>query len=444
MSRLHRSFAAILCLSALTLFVHSTSAAAFKRVHAGQEAPSFTLPDLEGNPVSLDDHREGPLTIVTFWALWSPKSEPLLQDIQKILDEFGDKGLAVKAIAVNEDGENAPADFIEQVKGLIERHGLQFPVVVDQGMEEYTRWGVIATPSTAFLGKGLNVEYEFSGHPTSAYQDMRTEVMKALGIEEELAKVAKPKRERYHAEHRVLLNYGLTKTLFKRGQFSKALRKLKRVLTEDPNFPDAQALSGLIHLGLAQGGDAGAAQTARTAFDKAVELDATTPEGLIGQAHFALEDGDTAKALERAQEAVKYTEDEDLPQVGGTAEEVAEAAGETVGEAPAAQEAVASQGEAPAAAAVEATAETAAEAQAGSVEASAQPEGSEAAAAAETTDAAPQLAAAAALLEAGDEAGAKALVSEFVTAYLAIPEGPSMSKKGLKMKMMMKQKADPK
>jgi len=397
MPGLYRSAIVLLCLSLLTLIGTSTSAAAFKEVRAGDTAPSFTLPDLDGTLVSLDDHKDSPLTIVTFWALWSPKSEPLLQDIQKILEEFGDKGVAVKAIAVNEDGDNQPADFTDQVKGLIERHHLQFSVVVDRGMEEYARWGVIATPSTAFLGKGLKVEYEFSGHPTSAYMDMREQAMKILGLEENVAAAAKPKRERYQADHRVLLNYGLTKTLFERGQFSKAQRKLKTVLTTDPNFPDAIALNGYIHLALAQGGETDAATTARAAFDKAVELDPTVPAGLIGQAHFALEDGDTAKALERAQEAVKFTENEDLPQIAET-EGASDAPATEATESPATEERAA------------------------------------------TTDPAPQLTQAATLLAAGDEAGAKALVAEYIAAYLAIPEGPSMSGKGMQMKMLMMKK----
>ena len=443
MPRLYRSVAALLCLSALTFCVDSTSAAAFKRVHAGEEAPSFTLPDMEGNPISLDDHKEGPLTIVTFWALWSPKSEPLLQDIQKILDEFGDKGLSVKAIAVNEDGEGAPADFTEQVKGLIERHGLKFPVVVDKGMEQYEAWGVIATPSTAFLGKELKVEYEFSGHPTSAYQDMRAQVMRILGIEEAVAEASKPKRERYHADHRVLLNYGLSKTLFERGQFSKAQRKLKKVLSDDPNFPDAHALNGLIYLGLAQGGDADAAQPSREAFAKAVELDATVPTGLVGMAHFAIEDGDTAKALELSREAVKYTEDEDLPK---THAENLEEMGEAVeGRAQQAAEAAAAPAEKPAPAADAATGVAPAAPAATGGEGVAENAGKETAeepAAEAAAGGASQLDEAAALLQAGDEAGAKALVAEFITAYLAIPEGPSMSAKGLKMKMMMQKKQD--
>jgi peroxiredoxin/Tfp pilus assembly protein PilF len=410
--------------------VDSTSAAAFKRVHMGDQAPSFTLPDLNGNPVSLDAHKDGPLTIVTFWALWSPKSEPLLRDIQKILDEFGGRGLSVEAVAVNEDGENAPADFADQVMGLIQRNGLKFPVVVDQAMEEYARWGVIAAPSTAFLGKDLKVEYEFSGHPTSAYQDMRDQVMRVLGIEEEVATAAKPKRERYQAEHRVLLNFGLSKTLFERGQFSKAERKIRKVLSDDPNFPDAHALSGAIHLGLAQGGEAGAGQKAREAFAKAVELDGTVPLGLIGLAHFTLEDGDVAKALELAQKAAEYTEDEVLGQletedqesvsgaIEAPVEQVETKSGNpqpTPGETPAAEQ----PGDA---AAPTVQAPDAAETQA--------PEAAGVA----------RLEQAAAALQSGDADGAKTLLSEFVSAYLAVPEGPKMSEKGLKMKMMMMKK----
>ena len=42
-------------------------------------------------------------------------------------------------------------------------------------------------------------------------------------------------------------------------------------------------------------------------------------------------------------------------------------------------------------------------------------------------------------MEQGDRETAKALVTEFVDSYLAIPEAPSMSEKGMKMKLMMKQ-----
>lgn len=305
----------LVLLVALCLFVvglDSTSAAAFKRVRTGEPAPAFTLNDLDGNPVNLEDFRNGPLTILAFWALWSPRSIPLLQDLQKLKEEFGEKGLRI--LTVNAEGQNASSDLEAQIRAAFQENGLDLPVLLDRALEQYNAWGVIATPATAFLGKDLQVIYEFSGHPTSAYQDMREQVMKALGLEDEVAAAAKPKRKRYEAAKPVMLQYGLAKTLFQRGQASSAARKLDKVLAEDPNFPDAQALQGAILLAQSREGKADEA-AAKEAFAKAVELDETVPLGLAGLAHFALEEGDVRKALELAQKAVSYAEDEDLPRL---------------------------------------------------------------------------------------------------------------------------------
>jgi len=74
----------LLFLSPLVLFVNSTSAAAFKRVHEGDEAPAFSLPDVTGAMVDLTTYKDAPLTIVSFWALWSPEIRALLKDVQRL------------------------------------------------------------------------------------------------------------------------------------------------------------------------------------------------------------------------------------------------------------------------------------------------------------------------------------------------------------------------
>jgi len=305
-----RFLSTALCLAALTLFCDSTSAAAFKRVHQGETPPTFTLPDVGGKQVKLEDYRQGPLTILTFWALWSPKSVPLLQDIQKLMSEFEPKGL--RALGVNSEGQNTPADIESQIKALAEKDGLKFPMLIDKGLEEYNKWGVIAAPSTALLGKDLVVVYEFSGHPTSAYQDMREQVLKTLGITEDVAKAEKPKRQRYNASKPVMLNYGLAKTLLQRGQFAKAEQKIAKVLEDDAKFPDAYAVKGAVYLGLAGEGKEKALETAQQSFEKAVELDKTVPLGLAGLAHFSLAAGDLPKSLEWARAAVENSEPGEL------------------------------------------------------------------------------------------------------------------------------------
>jgi tetratricopeptide (TPR) repeat protein len=235
------------------------------------------------------------------------------------------------------------------------------------------------------------VIYDFSGRPTSAYEDMREQVMQALGIEEELAAAQKPKRERYQAAKRVTLNYGLAKTFFERGQFSKAGRKLTAVLKEDPQFPDAHALAGAIELGRARGGKKGAEEKARAAFAKAIELDDTVPLGSAGMAHFALADGDVPKALELARRAAEFTEPEDMPTLGSGP------GGETEASSPSAQEK---------------STETA--------------EG----AAAAVQD---HLARAAAALAAGNTEEAKSLTELVIEGFLNISAGPKMKGKGLMM-----------
>lgn len=311
MSHVQRFAALVLTIATLTCFVDSTSAAAFKNVHEGDEAPAFTLPDPDGNPVELTAlHGEGPLTILVFWATWNPNSAPQLRDVQRLVDAFGDKGL--KAVSVNAEGAEAPPGLETLVKTFLEEHKIGFPVVLDKELAEYNAWGVVALPATAFLDRERKVVYEFSGHPTSAHEDMEGKVKELLGLKEAEAAAEKPKHERYHADKKVQLNYGLARTQFERGQFSKALGKLEKVLEEDPNFPDAHSLDGLIHLGLQAEDKEGAGDKARQAFQKAVELDPALPAGLAGLAHFALADGDVAKAVELTRAALEHTEEEEI------------------------------------------------------------------------------------------------------------------------------------
>ncbi len=322
-----RCVVVFLCLALVTSSVASTSAAAFKRVKEGDTAPGFQLPGSDGQTLTLEEYREGPLTVLVFWALWSDKSTPLLKDVQALVDELGSHGL--RAIGVNAEGADAPADLEQKVASLLAEHGIQFPVAFDKDLQVYADWGVIATPATALLGPELKIEYEFSGYSTSAHQDLRAKAMEILGVEDEkVAAKTHAKRERYQAEKKVLLNYGLSRTLFERGQFAKAGRKLKRVIADDPEYPDAHALDGVIQLGLEREGKDGDPKRARESFAKAVELDPTVPLGLAGLAHFALADGDTAKALELTRTAVDHTETEDLPALAGEGQE-APAAGES-------------------------------------------------------------------------------------------------------------------
>jgi peroxiredoxin len=93
-------------------------------VRKGDALPAFSLPDTEGNTVSLEDFTSQPVLLVRF-ATWCPPCKAELAAIQRdILPRFGGKGVAIVAVSSGEDAET--------VRKFVKREGLEFPVLVDE------------------------------------------------------------------------------------------------------------------------------------------------------------------------------------------------------------------------------------------------------------------------------------------------------------------------
>ena len=107
-------FLAALFVFGCGLYAAPKAAAAFKNVQAGAEAPAFRLKDLSGNEVSLESFKSDNAVLVVFWATWSSRSLEELRDVQKLVAEFGPKGL--KALAVNVEHEHATDEDMKAIR----------------------------------------------------------------------------------------------------------------------------------------------------------------------------------------------------------------------------------------------------------------------------------------------------------------------------------------
>ena len=90
-------FAALLVM----LFAIPHAGAAFKYLKVGMEVPEFSLKTLEGQEYTLAQVKGQPATLVVFFATWSPRSTPALEDAQKLAAQYADKGFRVLAVNVN-------------------------------------------------------------------------------------------------------------------------------------------------------------------------------------------------------------------------------------------------------------------------------------------------------------------------------------------------------
>ena len=75
------------------------------KTQGGAKAPDFTLPDVNGNPVTMSDVK-GKIKILDFWASWCGPCRLNNPELKKIYEEFQDKGLVIIGISLDDEKED--------------------------------------------------------------------------------------------------------------------------------------------------------------------------------------------------------------------------------------------------------------------------------------------------------------------------------------------------
>lgn len=107
---------------------------------AGTPAPSFTLPDLDGNAVSLEDFR-GQQVLLAFTDPDCGPCDALAPHLTRLHREHAANNLAVVLVGRGD---------VEANRKKAAEHGFEFPVVIQEGWKLSRQYGIFATP-VAFL-----------------------------------------------------------------------------------------------------------------------------------------------------------------------------------------------------------------------------------------------------------------------------------------------------
>ena len=102
------------------------------RLEMGDEAPAFSLPDADGNTVSLADYRGRKVIVYFYPAASTPGCTKQACDFRDNLRELGDAGLDV--IGISPDKPAKLAKFRDD-------QGLTFPLLSDPDRAVLTAWG---------------------------------------------------------------------------------------------------------------------------------------------------------------------------------------------------------------------------------------------------------------------------------------------------------------
>ena len=111
----------------------------------GTSAPNFSLPDTEGNLVSIEDFKDAPALLVIFMCNHCPFVKHILDGLVELIREYQSKGIAVVGINSN-DITNYPDDRPEMMAKVAKAAGFTFPYLYDETQEVAKAYHAACTP----------------------------------------------------------------------------------------------------------------------------------------------------------------------------------------------------------------------------------------------------------------------------------------------------------
>ncbi|HUV63968.1 MAG TPA: thioredoxin family protein [Sedimentisphaerales bacterium] len=124
----------------------------------GTSAPDFSLPDTEGNLVSVEDFKDAPALLVIFLCNHCPFVKHVVDGLVGLVKVYQAKGVAVVGINSN-DVEDYPEDRPEMMAKLAEEKGFTFPYLYDETQDVAKAYHAACTPDFFLFNKQRKLVY---------------------------------------------------------------------------------------------------------------------------------------------------------------------------------------------------------------------------------------------------------------------------------------------
>jgi peroxiredoxin len=120
-----------------------------------QSAKDFRVSTPDDRAIGLADFK-GKVVFLNFWATWCKPCEEEMPSMERLHQQYKDKGLVVLAVSEDADGASVVSPYVK-------KRGLTFPVGLDPKMSVAHLYGVWALPSTFIIDRQGNRAYFANG-----------------------------------------------------------------------------------------------------------------------------------------------------------------------------------------------------------------------------------------------------------------------------------------
>lgn len=141
-------------------------------IHAGDEAPDFTVEMLDGSKQTLSALR-GKVVLVTFWATWCPPCRQEMAHMQEgVIDHFAGKDLVVIPISRGETRAT--------VESFIKKMDYTFPVGLDHDKSIYLKYATNYVPRSFVIDREGKVVYVAVGYDEVVAEEINAAINASL------------------------------------------------------------------------------------------------------------------------------------------------------------------------------------------------------------------------------------------------------------------------
>jgi cytochrome c biogenesis protein CcmG/thiol:disulfide interchange protein DsbE len=130
-------------------------------LEVGDNAPDFSLTDMNGKQVSLSEF-SGKVVILDFFASWCPPCRQEIPDFIELEKTYSDKGFAMVGVSLVDARES---------KDFANKFGINYPVLIDDGKVSNIYGPVRSIPTTFVLDKSGKIAKLYIGfRPKSVFE----------------------------------------------------------------------------------------------------------------------------------------------------------------------------------------------------------------------------------------------------------------------------------
>lgn len=158
-------------LIALAVLFSTLSRAPVPGALEGEPAPNVPLPLVGGGELDLARHR-GEVVVLDFWATWCPPCRTSMPVVDRVVEEYADRG--VRLYFVNE------AEPPELVEAFADKAGLTAPIALDTDGALGRAFHVTGLPFTAIVGRDGIVQRTRLGASMELEDELRADLEAAL------------------------------------------------------------------------------------------------------------------------------------------------------------------------------------------------------------------------------------------------------------------------